>query len=144
MSTAWVKECQERTISKGLSLESIVEKFTGASFEQEKFIDGAFVDLYQELPTEKFIEAFGERALNSKTRNDSQQKLVIEVQGKLHDCGPSGDLNLKTTGKLYMLQELGINTSYIKSADMHEASKMNEQDCASFIQKLLQKRMNSQ
>lgn len=144
MTNEWQIESNISKEYSGVSLGDVIQEITGFGVEKERFLEATFVDLYQELPREKFVEVFGEEALNSKSKEKHSQSLVYEVQGPVHDCGPSGELNLKTTSKLSMLRNMGLNTTYLRYIDLSKASSMSSEEKNKFLLDLMAKRMNSE
>ena len=144
MTKEWQLESSINREYSGVSLQDVIQEVTGHGVEKEKFVDATFVDLYQELPKEKFVEVFGQEALNPKSRDEESQKVVYEIEGPIHNCACSGELNLKTTSKLSMLRNMGLNPTYIRSSELVQASNLSAEERIKFLQELMAKRMNSE
>lgn len=144
MTTLRQMESQQSHPESSIRLARVIEQITGVNVTEEVYLSAAFVDLYQELPTEKFIEVFGADAINQKTKSEAVQKVVYEVEGPIHDCGPTHKFNIKTTSKLAMLRHLGMNVTCIRSTDLRKAADLDTAKSATFLLDTLKENMNKE
>lgn len=121
-----------------VNVERILEQATGVKVEMERMTECGPIDVYFEMPYQRFVDFFGDQSIAEQSHCCRKQaRVVCEIHGETHICQPSGRLNLKTIARMKLLGHLGYAVTYLQSNDIESIARADDSQRPAAILQLL-------